>query len=575
MRAASLVIVLALAGASVAGAATYDVGPGQPLASIGAVPWASLAPGDVVNIHWRPQPYREKWVIGRSGTPAQPIVVRGVPGPAGELPIIDGANAVTAPGLNYWSEVRGILKIGGSNTPPDSVPEWIVIEGLDFRGANAASTFTDDGGANQTYQSNASGIYLEKGRNIVVRGCWFHDCGNGFFIASSPTVASQDILVEGCRIWDNGNVGSLFEHNNYTAAIGLTFQFNWFGPPKAGANGNNLKDRSAGLVVRWNWIEGGNRQLDLVDAEDSSLIQTNAAYRDTHVYGNVLIEREADGNRQILHYGGDSGTTAQYRKGTLWFFNNTVVSYRTDRTTLMRLSTNEERCVALSNIVYTASAPGTTLALLDADGRLEWSHQWTRPGWVDTFGTLTGTIVDDGTSLTGPNPGFVDEPGQDFHLAAGSACADAGAALPPGLLPAHDVTTQYGKHQGSEPRPRDASLDIGAYELSSCLIGPPAIVTDLRVTRAGLAWSGGADATAWDVVQGSLAGLHAAGLAGSSPACALDDTAVAVAPDSGAPPPGGRYFLVRAENCAGSGTWDSGDAAQRAGRDGALAAICP
>ena len=32
------------------------------------------------------------------------------------------------------------------------------------------------------------------------------------------------------------------------------------------------------------------------------------------------------GTSQIVHYGGDSGTTSDYRKGTLYFFHNTVVS---------------------------------------------------------------------------------------------------------------------------------------------------------------------------------------------------------------------------------------------------------
>ena len=64
--------------------------------------------------------------------------------------------------------------------------------------------------------------------------------------------------------------GNLFHHNSYTAAIGITFEYNRYGPLLAGAGGNNLKDRSAGMVARYNWIEGGNRQLDLVDAEDSS-----------------------------------------------------------------------------------------------------------------------------------------------------------------------------------------------------------------------------------------------------------------------------------------------------------------
>src|SRR5262245_53590763 len=51
-------------------AATYNVGPGQTYASIGAVPLATLMPGDVVRIHYRAQPYREKWLIYTAATAA-------------------------------------------------------------------------------------------------------------------------------------------------------------------------------------------------------------------------------------------------------------------------------------------------------------------------------------------------------------------------------------------------------------------------------------------------------------------------------------------------------------------------
>jgi hypothetical protein len=42
-------------------------------------------------------------------------------------------------------------------------------------------------------------------------------------------VGARNILIEGNRIHDNGNVGSLFEHNTYTEALGITYQYNYFG----------------------------------------------------------------------------------------------------------------------------------------------------------------------------------------------------------------------------------------------------------------------------------------------------------------------------------------------------------
>ena len=444
-------------------AATYEVGPGKPLASVGTVPWAALQPGDTVLIHYRPEPYKEKWVICRQGTAAAPITVKGVPGPNGELPVIDGAGAVTAPGLNYWSEARSIVKIGGANIPADTMPRHIVIEQLEIRSARPAYSFTGDDGIVQAYTAAASPIFIEKGENITIRNCRLHDGGNGLFVASLDAVVSRDILIEGNYIFNNGNEGSIYEHNIYTAAIGITFQHNRLGPLRAGASGNNLKDRSAGLVVRYNWLEGGNRQLDLVEGEDSSLIRSDPRYRETHAYGNVLVEPAGAGNRQIVHYGGDGARSRNYRTGTLFFYNNTIVSNRTDRTTLFRLSTDEQRCDARNNIVYTVAA-GSSLSLLDASGVLDFQHNWIKPGWVKAFTKSRGVVNDLGGNIEAAAPGFANEAGQDYHLTPASGAANAGGALHPNVLPAHDVTRQYVKHQSSEPRPTADIRDIGAFE---------------------------------------------------------------------------------------------------------------
>jgi len=448
----------------VARAAVYEVGDGRPHATIGAVPWEALQAGDTVLIHWRPVPYKEKWVIGRSGTASAPITVRGVPGPGGQLPVIDGNDATTRPQLNYWNDVRNVIKIGGSNVPADTTPKYVVIENLDIRGGRPPYTFRSSSGTTKSYVQNAAAIQIEKGEHITIRNCQLHDCGNGLFVSSSGTSVSRNILVEGNHIYDNGNDGSIYEHNNYSAAIGITFQYNRFGPLRAGAGGNNLKDRSAGLVVRYNWIEGGNRQLDLVDAEDSSVIQADPAYRSTFVYGNILVEPAGAGNRQIVHYGGDSGAVSTYRKGTLYFYNNTIVSTRTDRTTLLRLSTNDERCDARNNIIH-VSAAGNTLSLLDAAGILDLSHNWLKLGWVATFGTLTGSINDDGTGVSGAAPGFRNEAGQDYRLAPGSACIDRAGPLNPAALPGNDLLRAYARHQKGEPRQvYAAARDLGAFE---------------------------------------------------------------------------------------------------------------
>ena len=97
--------VALLFAACCANASTYEVGPGMRYATIGSVPWSKLAPGDVVQIHWQPNPYREFVLISTSGTAAHHIVISGVADPAtGQLPVIDGQNAVQSPMMHYHDE---------------------------------------------------------------------------------------------------------------------------------------------------------------------------------------------------------------------------------------------------------------------------------------------------------------------------------------------------------------------------------------------------------------------------------------------------------------------------------------
>jgi parallel beta-helix repeat protein len=452
MRALRTVLVL-LALPLLTHAAEFRVGPGQTYAGIGEVPWETLGPGDTVLIHARSTPYTEKWVIGRNGTQAAPITVRGVPDAQGNLPIIHGEGATTRSQLNYPGEQRGIIKIGSSNVPPDTLPSYIVIEGLHLRRARGG--FTGRAGAS-TYTANASGIYLEKGEHITIRNCIFEDSGNGLFIAPN----SADVLIEGNYLFGNGNPNSVFEHNAYTEALGIVYQYNRFGPLCANCLGNNLKDRSAGTVIRYNWIEGGNRQLDLVESDNVSY-RADPSYLRTFVYGNVLLEPAGAGNRQIVHFGGDNGNEPDYR-GTLYFWNNTIVSSRTDRTTLMRLSSNTQTAHVTGNVVFLSAAAGNTLSLTDAAGTLRHGGNWYEPGYVSSFGTVTGSVTDTGGNVTGTDPGFVDAAGQDFHILASSPLRGA-AVAPPAETNGHPLLRQYVKHRSSESRPQGSTVDIGAY----------------------------------------------------------------------------------------------------------------
>jgi len=485
--AAALAAAALLLAPGAATATTYEVGPGLPFASIGAVPWESLGPGDLVRIHARPEPYAEKWVLCARGTEANPVRIVGVPDGGGALPVITGEGATTRAQLDFWNEERALLKIGGANAPACTTPAWVVVERLHLRRARAPNAFTGRSGPS-AYDDNAAAIFVEAGQHVTIRGCELEESGNGLFVAA----ASEDVLVEDNFIHGNGNPGSAFEHNSYTAAHRITFQGNRYGPLCPDCGGNALKDRSAGTVIRANWIEGGNRQLDLVDGEDSALIVSDPAYGDTFVYANVLLEGTDDGNSQIVHFGGDSGTTADYRP-RLWFWNNTVVSKRSaaSNTTLFRLSTGAQRAWVGAN-VFMVTAAGSRLALVEGAGPLTLTGNWLPTGWRLTHSGAAVGVTDTGDNRTGADPGFADLAGGDFSLAAGSPALDAGVLLSAEVA-GHPLDLQYLPHQATVVRPDGGPRDLGAFERATGVPPPPDPVPPAKARGGcGSAGDGGA-----------------------------------------------------------------------------------
>ncbi len=435
----------------------YDVGPGHEFPDPAAVPWESLTPSTLVRIYWQEEPYCCKWVINTEATADSPLVITGI-ADNGRLPVISGENAITRLELDYWNENRSVIKVGGSSLPDDSrAPAWIYIENLDIRSARPGYAFTDDRGNSGQYVSNAAAIHVEIGENINIKHCELHDCGNGLF----TTYTTQNIRIAGNYIHDNGIEGSYYEHNTYTESQGIVYEYNRFSPLRPGCGGNNLKDRSSGAIIRYNWIESGNRQLDLVETSHQELAE-DPDYMASWVYGNILIEPEDAGNNQIIHYGGDGGDTTLYRTGTLYFYHNTIVSTRSGNTTLIRLSLNGISADIRNNIVY-ASAGGNRMAITAGQGQARLYANWLSSGWKNTHESVfEGNLVQNG-NLSGESPGFSNPVQQEFGLEAGSPCIDAGWLLyaPFNACPA---LYQYVKHQTIRARNSDAAPDIGAFE---------------------------------------------------------------------------------------------------------------
>lgn len=432
--------LLTVAAARPALAADHDVGEGQTYATPAEVPWASLQPGDTVRIHARAEPYRERWGITVSGTADAPISIVGVPADDGTPPCIDGQDAIDGPDAHP----RGLVTIREG-------AQHLIVRGLELRGAHPEHGFPDA----------ASGIYVESGRNLDFEALTIHGCGNGFFVA--PDAA--DIRLADSIVFGNGNDGSIYEHNAYTESDGIVYEGNRFGPLREAALGTNIKDRSADTIIRYNWVEGGNRSLDLVEPEDGAPVfgeaaQTSPAY----VYGNVFIKRDdAPTNSQVVHFGGDLGGGGE--RENLYFYANTVFSTR-PTTTGFFLNAAAPHAVIVDNIFFTTQG-GASLRMFDTDTSTAttgtFDHNWVIDGWVLSAdpGLAFDGLAQTGT-LGGADPGFVSIVDEDLHLVADAAVRDAGVALPAEL--AAMPPTSEPAAPGLAPRIDDGLLDLGAFE---------------------------------------------------------------------------------------------------------------
>jgi len=444
---------------ALAHAATYEVGPGQTYTNIGDVPWPTIAAGDTVNIHARPTPYAEKFIVNATGTASSPILIQGIPDATGALPILDGNNAIEATNENgFQDDTRFIIKIGDASTPSNANGgAYITIQNLHIRNANPSYTFTSNReGAGVAYDQNAAAIWLQHGDHLTVRGCEIENNGNGIFAAWGSGSPVSNVLVEGNYLHDNGIPNDAYEHNSYIQVDTVLYQFNHYAPPCPTCQGNNLKDRSSNMVARFNWIEGGERVMDLVDNSNSQLV-SEPGYATSFVYGNILVKTDSAGNNALVHFGGDSGTTANYRT-TLWFWNNTVVSTRTGHTYLFQLDTSSQTANVVNNAI--ANAVGPPPQILASSGVANFDHNWITTGY-----SAGGTVTDTNT-LTGTDPGFVDLANGDYHLASGSPCINAAGALDPALAN-YPLDHEYLAPQQGIARANDGQLDIGAYEFGT------------------------------------------------------------------------------------------------------------
>ena len=500
-------------GACVAGSGVdYQVGVGKPYTALESVPWEHLQAGDTVRIFYSTTPYASKFMIMGQGTANAPIRICGVPGPAGERPIIDGTGAKSrsqlAPFISndpYYlavHESRSIVQIKNDTSLYYSFPQYIQIDGLNIRNAYPGSSYINTSGQQVRYGYAASDplsaftscIWIDRGQNITIAnneisGCPMAiytkstDFGFGDTIHPSGFSITKNVRIAGNYMWGAGYPGDVHEHTTYTESQGIVIEYNHFGLLHLGAQGNSIKDRSIGTVVRYNLIEDGAHAFDLVEAEDFPLTATaDPAYRNAFVYGNIVTKDGSTGS--VTHYGGDHFGSAPgntwgepiFRQGTLYFFNNTV--YTTGTVSwLFQIATTLEHVEAWNNIFTAATTNTQTYMRMPQyqmypatgvwipSGTINLGINYISTGWADTSTNInypiSGLMMGYSNMLIG-NSIPIDT--TTYIPLANSVVLDASMTGPQAST-SYLVTNQISSTAAPSVRPRNGvGMDLGAVE---------------------------------------------------------------------------------------------------------------
>jgi hypothetical protein len=452
---------------------TYHVGPGQAITELTDVPWLSLRAGDVVNIHHRAEPYRTKFALRAQGTADAPVVIHGVTDAQCNRPVISGQNAVTARdavAMNFfnkqYTEPYGLIFVYKSRDQTwGSRPKHLRIANLKLTGAHKDHRYTAQDGSTGTYVGGAAAIYAVVVEDLTIENCEITRNGNGVFVNSkSEDEASRNVFLRHNRIWENGNVGSWFEHNLYIQTARSLYEGNYIGQLIPGARGSSMKDRSSATVVRFNHIVAAARAIDLVEIEGGvKQILKDPLYPDAWVYGNLIVNdfrNPGQSSVKLIHWGGDNDER-YFRQGTLHFYNNTVLHQSTQAQAwymaLFDMPTAQHKVEAHGNVFVNQ---GTTQmrAGHEAGTVVFGGTNWISRDWAEAGPTSPVRITVAGKLLSQPAVGL-DADGRPRPGAAGTDLSEVRTSLPP-------VGHQFAGPAGIVKRTVvGKGLDLGAFEL--------------------------------------------------------------------------------------------------------------
>lgn len=458
----------------------FEVGPGKPYTELSQIPWEYLLPGDRIFVYYRATPYNNAVVITSSGAEDAWIELIGVRDPiTGDMPILDGDEAVCVAGRHYpildgsAMVTIGPFTAGVDGTAYGTKTRFIHVTGFEMRNAHPTKKRRVGG---STVSSNwgefAQGVYVLGGHNICIQGNKIHNCGQGIFVNSTNQDRFQSHRIHICNNWiyDCSSVGSFSTHGMYLEAIGTIVEYNWLGTVIDGSYGDTVKERSCGVVYRYNYIDTSAdgiafRDPSNEDSAQNGLLEITATdslgdlmVKHIYVYGNTFAVRR--GITQGVIGVGD-GANGELREGKLYFYSNVVativdgvagyvgVYYDPLRIPLFSMWNVRSpiTVVARNNLFYTKSATvggkQAPFGLFTWQGSAEFEQNWINDYYLTQYDTNYATTAR-GTQFTGvglgglsestDSPGFVNLPSFDLDLLGSSPYFSLSATVHPDAI---------------------------------------------------------------------------------------------------------------------------------------------
>ncbi|MHC4714930.1 MAG: right-handed parallel beta-helix repeat-containing protein [Planctomycetota bacterium] len=403
--------------AAAASATVYRVGPDEETKTVSAV-IDRLEPGDVVEITGD---ITDSFVLRKSGTEENPIVIRGVG---------DGRPKIDFAGARNGIETRG---------------DHYAFENLDFRNASFRGIF-------------------QVSHGITVRDCRFEGNRNG--IMGADDTATGDILIEYCEFFHNGSGN--FAHQIYLASFKrgatATVQFNYFHDSTGGAN---IKTRMPRNVIRYNWVEGAwNYECDLVDSDRGP-----GNLRPMHMLflGNVVVTNDRGNPHHQTNVASDQPRSPG-TDNTYLFVNNLFICNRsTDDIHMVRVGGDPADVGFYNNIFVGPNLEKFAVMCIEdvkadegpagSPGRVKKLHGSNNFA-AENAAKIPADITD---WIRAKDAGFVDFAGNDFTLGPGSPCAAAGTTAA-GIAPRYLPPMRAKMAPGAEvARPVGGKIDLGPF----------------------------------------------------------------------------------------------------------------